>query len=182
MAKWGDKVQTSRCRNCGTEVYFEKSASGSSYPANVFRGNAGGSTTGMPRAMPNKPHTSEECQAAQANNAKANTRDAEKSVQTDVVNHPDFTKASENMQKASMTGDVAAITAAANHLTETHARLTKELASQQMPTPVADKPKGFANKYAGKCVGCGNRVESGEGLTSKGAAGWEVRCVGCHHG
>lgn len=52
------------------------------------------------------------------------------------------------------------------------------------PTSAAptEKPKGFANKYAGTCVGCSTRVGVGEGLTSRGAAGWEVRCVGCHHG
>jgi hypothetical protein len=181
MAKWGDRVDTSRCRNCGTEIYSAKSANGSSYPANVFRGDAGGNSTAA-RALPNKPHTSEECQATQANNAKANTREAVKSVQSDVMGHPDFAKANENMQKASMTGDIAAITAAATHLTETHARLTKELASQQIAAPAAEKPKASTNKYAGKCVGCGNRVESGEGLLAKSATGWQVKCVGCHHG
>lgn len=55
------------------------------------------------------------------------------------------------------------------------------------PTPApsstpSQKPKGFTNKYAGNCVGCGTRVGVGEGITSKGNAGWEVRCVGCHHG
>ncbi len=49
-------------------------------------------------------------------------------------------------------------------------------------TAPTDKSKGFANKYAGNCVGCNTRVGVGEGLTSRGATGWEVRCVGCHHG
>lgn len=44
------------------------------------------------------------------------------------------------------------------------------------------KPKGFTNKFPGNCVGCNTRVGAGEGLTSRGASGWEVRCVGCHHG
>jgi hypothetical protein len=57
-------------------------------------------------------------------------------------------------------------------------------AASPAPAPAApvEKPKGFANKYAGKCVGCNTRVGVGEGLTSRGATGWEVRCVGCHHG
>lgn len=46
----------------------------------------------------------------------------------------------------------------------------------------ADKPKGFTNKFPGNCVGCNTRVGTGEGMTSKGRTGWEVRCVGCHHG
>lgn len=46
----------------------------------------------------------------------------------------------------------------------------------------ADKPKGFTNKFPGNCVGCNTRVGTGEGMTSKGKTGWEVRCVGCHHG
>lgn len=50
------------------------------------------------------------------------------------------------------------------------------------PATPAPKAKGFANKYAGKCVGCGTKVGVGEGITSKGMGGWEVRCVGCHHG
>jgi hypothetical protein len=51
------------------------------------------------------------------------------------------------------------------------------------PAPTSsEKPKGFTNKYAGNCVGCGTRVGTGEGVTSRGAGGWEVRCVGCHHG
>jgi hypothetical protein len=52
---------------------------------------------------------------------------------------------------------------------------------QPTPSP-AEKPKGFTNKFPGNCKGCNTRVGVGEGLTSKGAGGWEVRCVGCHHG
>jgi len=68
------------------------------------------------------------------------------------------------------------------------AKANKDPEIQPKPTvpeaPVApqEKPKGFTNKYAGNCVGCGTRVGPGEGLTSRGASGWEVRCVGCHHG
>jgi hypothetical protein len=54
--------------------------------------------------------------------------------------------------------------------------------ARETPATPAPKPKGFANKYAGKCVGCGTKVGVGEGITSKGMGGWEVRCVGCHHG
>jgi hypothetical protein len=54
-------------------------------------------------------------------------------------------------------------------------------APQPTPSP-AEKPKGFTNKFPGNCKGCNTRVGVGEGLTSKGNAGWEVRCVGCHHG
>lgn len=50
------------------------------------------------------------------------------------------------------------------------------------PAAPAAKPKGFTNKFPGNCVGCGTRVGTGEGITSRGAGGWEVRCVGCHHG
>jgi hypothetical protein len=50
------------------------------------------------------------------------------------------------------------------------------------PAP-SERPKGFTNKFPGNCVGCGNRVGKGEGMTSKGPSdNWEVRCVGCHHG
>jgi hypothetical protein len=45
-----------------------------------------------------------------------------------------------------------------------------------------ERPKGFTNKFPGNCVGCNTRVGTGEGMTSKGKTGWEVRCVGCHHG
>jgi hypothetical protein len=51
----------------------------------------------------------------------------------------------------------------------------------QAAAPTA-RPTGFTNKYAGNCVGCGTKVGVGEGVTSRGAGGWEVRCVGCHHG
>lgn len=44
-----------------------------------------------------------------------------------------------------------------------------------------ERPKGFTNKFPGNCVGCNTRVGTGEGMTSKGKTGWEVRCVGCHH-
>lgn len=53
------------------------------------------------------------------------------------------------------------------------------------PTPATQTPassKGFTNKFAGNCVGCGTRVGVGEGLTSRSNLGWEVRCVNCHHG
>lgn len=46
----------------------------------------------------------------------------------------------------------------------------------------SERPKGFVNKFPGNCVGCNTRVGTGEGMTSKGRSGWEVRCVGCHHG
>jgi hypothetical protein len=49
------------------------------------------------------------------------------------------------------------------------------------PAP-SERPKGFTNKFPGNCVGCNTRVGTGEGMTSKGKTGWEVRCVGCHHG
>jgi hypothetical protein len=60
-------------------------------------------------------------------------------------------------------------------------------APAESPSPTTasaptEKPKGFTNKYAGNCVDCGTRVGTGEGVTSRGAGGWEVRCVGCHHG
>jgi hypothetical protein len=45
-----------------------------------------------------------------------------------------------------------------------------------------ERPRGFTNKFPGNCKECNTRVETGEGMTSKGAGGWEVRCVGCHHG
>jgi hypothetical protein len=45
-----------------------------------------------------------------------------------------------------------------------------------------ERPKGFVNKFPGNCVGCNTRVGTGEGMTSRSNGGWEVRCVGCHHG
>jgi hypothetical protein len=60
---------------------------------------------------------------------------------------------------------------------------TAEPAQASVSAPTStEKPKGFTNKYAGNCVDCGTRVGTGEGVTSRGAGGWEVRCVGCHHG
>lgn len=54
--------------------------------------------------------------------------------------------------------------------------------TREVPATPAPKARGFANKFPGNCVGCGTRVGTGEGVTSKGPGGWEVRCVGCHHG
>lgn len=66
------------------------------------------------------------------------------------------------------------------------AQATQPVAPRPEPTRAVETPapkaKGFANKYPGNCLGCGTRVGTGEGITSKGAGGWEVRCVGCHHG
>jgi hypothetical protein len=46
------------------------------------------------------------------------------------------------------------------------------------PAPKAaasSKPKGFPNKFAGKCADCGSHVPEGEGLTTKENGKWAVR-------
>lgn len=63
--------------------------------------------------------------------------------------------------------------------TSTYYQTEKAPETSETATP---KPKGFTNKFPGKCVGCGTQVGTGEGVTSRGVGGWEVRCVGCHHG
>lgn len=163
------------CKDCGQRVVWAKTDSGSSFLA-----NAKDKTTGKTWL---DPHTPQQCavQSKQLNEVIGQNR--KRHLDEQVSQHPDVLAAHAQMREKFSSGDHEGAMAALEQINAVSDRVRGELAAaQQTPAAPQEKPKGFANKYAGTCVGCGTRVGANEGLTTRGGSGWEVRCVGCHHG
>ena len=182
MKKWGEAVTTTTCKTCGDPtVYWETSTSGKKYLAQSFTGERGGS-----RALPHSPHTAEKCALTAKNSADWMDNHANEEATKRFNNHPDviaMKKRAIESQDPEVHKEIGewftGPEADALHA-ELKAQYLQEV--EKYKAEAAVKPKGFANKYPGKCVNCGKRVGAGEGLTSKNGDKWEVRCVGCHHG
>lgn len=168
------------CKDCGRPVVWAKTDAGKTFLANPKDRYNGKNWL--------DPHTPAQC----SHEAKAlNERRAEfrkQDIAEQVQAHPEVAGALARMQKAWNAGDHDTAMVASQEYIDLTAKIKEQLtAAQEQASATAaaapqEKAKGFTNKFPGKCVGCGNRVGTGEGLTSKGASGWEVRCVNCHHG
>lgn len=168
------------CKNCGRPVVWAKTDSGSTFLANPKDKYAGKTWL--------DPHSPEQCrhEANMLNDTLAQIR--KQRIEEQLSVHPEVLSSQNKLIEAGRSGDLSAVEAAANShqevLDKVREQLTaaQEQASATTPTEGQKKPKGFANKFPGKCVDCGNFVQKGEGLTSKPADKWELRCVTCHHG
>jgi len=171
MARRGEIIPDNKlvtCKNCGNpHLYWERSSAGKPYLAET-KGGAGWV------AQPHIPHTQEKCTEFAQNVQAAKEKDDASEAGRRLMAHLDTVP------------DRLAVLSDPDKMNELLGKFTAQVAGERAAKNVGEQkrlaaPKGFTNKYPGKCAECGNAVGANEGLTVKQNEKWTTRHVDCHH-